>query len=209
MKRYVNMFSLVIAENQLPTNTGETEEVTQGCVSVQCQDSISGDHDPRRCSSNPGVRRMLQGESWCLVNTNTTTTTITNIIISGVNDKVEFPPDKDDTALDSPEPDRPMTSPVRQRHRLVQHHQGVGGYSTGYTSSSSEDSRSSRSSTLPSLHHSYETLNISDTGVIISHPHRPAPKPPGADTSLCRLCILVTQAVNCIQMIHHQAEMCL
>ena len=114
---------------------------------------------------------------------------------SGVNDKVEFPPDKDDTALESPEPDRPMTSPVRQRHRLVQHHQGVGGYSTGYTSSSSEDSRSSRS-TLPSLHHSYETLNISDTGVIISHPHRPAPKPPGADISLCRLCVLVTRELH-------------
>ena len=83
-------------------------------------------------------------------------------------DKSEFPPDKDETILtaENHEPDRPVTSPVRQRHLVVQ---GGGGYS-----SSSEDSRSSATTT--SLHHSYETLNMSDC---VSQPHRPAPKPPG------------------------------
>ena len=42
-------------------------------------------------------------------------------LVSGLGDKTEFPPDKDDAILDaeeSQEPDRPVTSPVRQRHRL-------------------------------------------------------------------------------------------
>ena len=87
-------------------------------------------------------------------------------------DKTEFPPDKDDSILraeENQEPEVPVTSPVRQRHRLV------GGAVGGYSSGSSEDSRSSVAT--PSLHHSYETLNMSDCG--LSQPHRPAPKPPG------------------------------
>ena len=87
-------------------------------------------------------------------------------------DKTEFPPDKDDSILraeENHEPEVPVTSPVRQRHRLV------GGAGGGYSSGSSEDSRSSVAT--PSLHHSYETLNMSDCG--LSQPHRPAPKPPG------------------------------
>ena len=63
----------------------------------------------------------------------------------------------------------------------------------GVTSSGSEDGRSSLatpSMSVSCLHHSYETLNMSDPGLgVLSQPHRPAPKPPQAhsdDPGECR-----------------------
>ena len=121
-------------------------------------------------------------------------------VVSGLGDKAEFPPDKDDAILDaeeSQEPDRPVTSPVRQRHRLSTVGGGITESRWGWNRvvctnlrfncslSGSEDSGSTSGSTAPTsgslggLHHSYETLslNMSDCG--LSQPHRPAPKPPG------------------------------
>ena len=156
------LFPVGITET-LPTQT--TQELTQGCLyatNEQCQD-ISPSSAPRRSASC--VRRLQSVQGWYRF-----VCGYGNKYLLTVVGRVDFPPDKDDSSLEAetPEPERPLTSPVRQRHRVV------GGYS-----SSSEESRSSRASTTPSLHHSYETLNISDTGIIVSHPHRPAPKPPG------------------------------
>ena len=78
-----------------------------------------------------------------------------------------FPPDKDEaiiTAEDQSSPGRPVGS-----------------------SSGSEDGRSSLatpSMSVSCLHHSYETLNMSDPGIGLSQPHRPAPKPPALDQGL-------------------------
>ena len=83
-----------------------------------------------------------------------------------------FPPDHPQDAImacDDQGPMRPVTSPQ-------------GGRRTGASSSGSEDGRSSLatpSMSVSCLHHSYETLNMSDPGLgVLSQPHRPAPKPP-------------------------------
>ena len=79
-----------------------------------------------------------------------------------------FPPDKEDQSPGI------VTSPVRQRTARP----GPG------SSSGSEDGRSSLatpSMSVSCLHHSYETLNMSDPGLGLSQPHRPAPKPPAHD----------------------------
>lgn len=89
-----------------------------------------------------------------------------------------FPPDKEDKgdqeeaiiSAGVPGPARPLTSPVRRRVRP-----GPG------SSSGSEDGRSSLATPSLSLHHSYETLNMSEPGLGLSQPHRPAPKPPALD----------------------------
>ena len=54
----------------------------------------------------------------------------------------------------------------------------IGNLSSPYSGGGYSSSEDSRSSATPSLHHSYETLNMSDSSISASHPHRPAPQPP-------------------------------